>query len=149
LLEGLVFGQRTAVAAAAYIPEQRACRASNPEAGVRVTYDVGGPRLEDLKKKIRTISWECAGIIRCIESLGRARRSLSELSNIIDFNCETRACIELRNILTVATLITEAALLREGSIGAHYRSDFPLRGSDWQRHTNISKQGREMIRRWT
>ena len=42
-------------------------------------------------------------------------------------------------MLTSAHLITDAALLREGSIGAHYRSDFKGRGKNWQRHTASQK----------
>jgi succinate dehydrogenase/fumarate reductase flavoprotein subunit len=41
-------------------------------------------------------------------------------------------------------LITDAALLREGSIGAHYRSDFKKRGEKWQRHTECQRE-KEMV----
>jgi L-aspartate oxidase len=40
----------------------------------------------------------------------------------------TRRQLELMNMLTVSMLTTESALFREGSIGAHYRSDFKQRG---------------------
>ena len=46
---------------------------------------------------------------------------------------------ELSNMLTVAYLITEAALFRKGSVGAHYRSDFKQKGEDWERHTAFEK----------
>ena len=46
----------------------------------------------------------------------------------------TRADHELRSLLTCARLAADAALLREESRGAHYRTDFPAPRDDWQRH---------------
>jgi L-aspartate oxidase len=43
-------------------------------------------------------------------------------------------------MLTVGSLITEAALQRKGSVGGHYRSDFRQRGDDWQRHIQLSRK---------
>jgi len=34
----------------------------------------------------------------------------------------------------------DSALLREGSIGAHYRSDFKDRGENWHRHIICQKE---------
>ncbi len=42
---------------------------------------------------------------------------------------------ELADLLVCARLVTEAALLREESRGAHYRSDFPQPSEAWRRHT--------------
>ena len=45
-----------------------------------------------------------------------------------------------RNFLTVATLITRAALWREESRGGHYRVDFPARDDErWRVHSIIRK----------
>jgi L-aspartate oxidase len=148
LLEGMVYGYRTALAAADYNALAGISTPDDTAGQVSAADEARGLDIEGLKDKIRTIAWECAGIIRCIESLGRAKKGFAEMKEIMDLKCSTRSGIELRNILTVATLVTEAALLREGSIGAHYRSDFPLPGRDWQRHTNISKTGKEMVKTW-
>ena len=40
---------------------------------------------------------------------------------------------ELRNLLTVARLIAQAALAREESRGGHYRVDFPETRHGWER----------------
>jgi L-aspartate oxidase len=73
-----------------------------------------------------------------MESLEDARKRLSEWSFILDKAFYTRRELELKNMLTAAMLITEAASLRKGSVGAHYRSDFPEKGSDWQKHIALS-----------
>jgi L-aspartate oxidase len=46
-----------------------------------------------------------------------------------------RPSYELNAMITNARLVTEAALLREESRGAHYRTDFPKPLPEWQKHT--------------
>ena len=41
---------------------------------------------------------------------------------------------ELCNLILVGRLMAEAAVLREESRGAHFRSDFPQTSPEWQRH---------------
>jgi aspartate oxidase len=38
-------------------------------------------------------------------------------------------------------LVVEAALIREESRGAHFRSDFPKTLPEWQRHIIFTKTG--------
>jgi L-aspartate oxidase len=45
-----------------------------------------------------------------------------------------RSSLELKNMLLNARLITESALLREESRGAHYRSDYPDSIPEWKHH---------------
>ncbi|MFC1908117.1 L-aspartate oxidase, partial [Chloroflexota bacterium] len=45
-----------------------------------------------------------------------------------------RPTYELNNLVLTGRLVTEAALLREESHGAHFRSDFPQSSPEWQRH---------------
>ena len=85
-------------------------------------YDDGAPLI---KKQIKQIMWENAGILRTESSLKKALFELSE----IEKNFDTKkvysdfASFEVRNMLKVAEIIVNAALKREDSIGAHYRSD--------------------------
>jgi len=50
-----------------------------------------------------------------------------------------RNVFEIRNMITTALLITRSALLREGSVGAHYRSDFPSKGRNWRKRIVMKK----------
>ncbi len=149
LLEGLVYGYRTARAAAVYGLQSRdVMPATGPDTaspgGTDASLDIA-----DTKKTIRDIMWESAGIIRSANSLADARQRLMAMKEIMGINFDSRSGVELRNLLTVAIMITEAALSREGSVGAHYRSDFPSRGSAWQKHLGLTKSGNEVRKTWT
>ncbi len=50
-----------------------------------------------------------------------------------------RPSYELSNLILTSRLVTEAALLREDSRGAHFRSDFPQNSSQWQHHIVFAK----------
>jgi L-aspartate oxidase len=77
--------------------------------------------------------WEKVGIIRSGKNLAKAADILlnwySSLSKSTD-----RPSYELANMVLTARLITEAALLREESRGAHFRTDFPKVSTTWQKH---------------
>jgi L-aspartate oxidase len=82
--------------------------------------------------------WDRVGIVRSGESLKQAasilafwRTGLPEPSD--------RPSYELNNLILSARLMTEAALLREESRGAHFRTDFPKTLSEWQRHIVFGK----------
>ena len=84
--------------------------------------------------------WERAGIIRCAESLSEARTKLREWAFILNLSFTTRRELELQNMIEVSQLITDSAMLRKSSVGAHYRSDFPAKNEGWDAHIIISKE---------
>lgn len=148
LLEGLVFGARTGRAAAAYgmqnsedanFTKVRYLMPADQErmTGERVQGSESG--LNIIRNSLRKIMWERVGIIRCGESLNNAKAILTEWRSIPDIGLSSKIGLELKNMLTVALLITESALDRKGSVGAHYRSDYKERGESWQKHLTISK----------
>ena len=74
---------------------------------------------------LKKAMWENAGIIRNKTGLKNALRVLDDIA-LITRNSRVYASkegYELRNSLIAAKLIAEAALVREDSIGAHYRED--------------------------
>jgi len=127
LLEGLVFGARAGRAALRtnVIPKEVA--AFNQE--LLSLEDTNG-----IKRVLRKVMWEKAGIIRCGVSLKEAKARLLSFKKVIGNTYSGRNELELTNMITVAIIIVEAALTREGSVGAHYRSDHKDRGASWQRH---------------
>ncbi len=137
LLEGLVFGARTGKKAVEYagrIQERKA--AKNPDRlrtdNARIAEDFD---LEKTRSILRQIIWKKAGIIRCSKSLSEAAKWLKHKEHILETPLINRRMFELKNMLTTANLIVGSALLRKGSVGAHYRSDFTEKGENWQRHT--------------
>ncbi len=143
LLEGLVYGCRAGVAAAEFgvqISELRAKEDLRALSSKLITLKSQGFDLEEVRTSLRRIMWEKVGIIRCGVSLNEAKEKLLEWKYILDMDFHSRRGLELKNMLTVAFMITEAALQRKGSIGAHYRTDFKERGDDWQTHRTISRQ---------
>ncbi|MFN3480326.1 MAG: L-aspartate oxidase, partial [Thermodesulfovibrionales bacterium] len=96
--------------------------------------------LKEIRASLRRLMWEKVGIIRCGESLGIARERLNEWRYILDMDFNNREGLELKNMLTVANMITEAAIMRKGSVGAHYRSDFPSKEKEWKSHIRITKK---------
>lgn len=140
LLEGLVYGYRAGAAAAQHRAEAQKCGSAEAKRlDASELSNFRSSELEEVRTSLRRIMWERVGIIRCGESLNTAMESLSRWSNILDMDFNTRRGLELKNMLTVAFMITESALARKGSVGAHYRSDFKERGEDWQRHKSIAK----------
>jgi L-aspartate oxidase len=134
LLEGLVFGARAARAALeAGAPAGEPALSAPPPASHSI------PAHDQIRGELRKLMWEKVGIIRCGTSLGTAGERLAEWSYILDKAFFTRRELELKNMLQVASIMTDAALARKGSVGAHYRTDCPERGENWQRHIAWSR----------
>jgi L-aspartate oxidase len=87
----------------------------------------------EIKNKISQIMNDFVGIIRKEEELNKAfeqiqkfEESSKKLNNFYS--------IQLKNIITVCLLITNSALCREESRGAHIREKFPQEDPGWQKH---------------
>jgi L-aspartate oxidase len=76
--------------------------------------------------------WSAAGIRRDSEGLRLAQRLLSG-GNRSGASVD-RSSWEERQMALVAGLMVQAALAREESRGAHYRTDFPASDESWARH---------------
>lgn len=142
LLEGLVFGARAGRAAlrTTISPERR------------TMYNLEASSIKDcdgIKRALRKLMWEKAGIIRCAESLEEAKERLLSWKEITERNYLIRNELELKNMITVASIIIEAALTRKGSVGAHYRSDYKERGEGWQQHIIWDKNNFKLKKDYT
>ena len=139
LLEGLVFGMRTGTAAISW-----AARQTVPDLTGHVAVLGHGERdrLEDaekLRNSLRRTMWGQVGIIRSRESLVRAIAQLSRWERMASQSFASRADLEVKNMLQVARCVAEAALWRENSVGAHFRSDFPeCKRSGLKQHSHVS-----------
>ena len=139
LLEGLVFGARAAEAAVAYAGRHSLPSLSSYEAAIRPGQFGTLEDAEKLRSSLRRTMWGQVGVIRSGESLIRACAQLSRWSQIVSQPFSNRAALEVKNMVQVAQCVAEAALWRENSVGAHYRSDFPqAKRAGWQQHSRLS-----------
>ena len=95
--------------------------------------DVPALSLASLQKLL----WDKVGIIRNKESLTEAADVLAAWQKSLPQPTD-RLSYELSNLVSIGRLLTEAALIREESRGAHYRTDFPRSSPQWQRHIVFS-----------
>ncbi|MDD4986064.1 MAG: FAD-binding protein, partial [Dehalococcoidales bacterium] len=101
----------------------------------RVLKDVPPPSLSALQE----LNWDKVGIIRDKASLNEALDILAAWQNCLPEPTD-RPSYELNNLAMTGRLVAEAALLREESRGAHFRTDFPKSSPDWRHHLILVKQ---------
>jgi L-aspartate oxidase len=85
------------------------------------------------RSALQELLWDKVGIIRDEASLTEAADVLATWQNCLPQPTD-RPSHELNNMVITSRLVTEAALLRQESRGAHFRSDFPHSSPQWQRH---------------
>jgi L-aspartate oxidase len=142
LLEGLVFGARAGFAAAndreftqpnRFESTELAADADRRQSAREGAVDIAFA----LRRRVRRSMWERVGILRTREGLERALREFEQIS-------KSPLGLASRNFLTVATLIARAALWREESRGAHYRTDFPKTDDvNWRVHS-VVREGHDI-----
>lgn len=94
--------------------------------------------IEMIRDALAECMWDDVGISRSKENLIQARVKLDELGQQLDqigvgdiqrqYSITWQDWMNLRNLILVSKAVTEAALARENSRGAHYRDDYPEPG---------------------
>ncbi|BDU51007.1 L-aspartate oxidase [Haliovirga abyssi] len=142
LLEGLVFGKRAGEIALKE-REKIKIEMKGIKFNINSKKEISSEEIEKIKENIEELMWEKVGIRREEKSL---KDSLNEIGNIVEYIKQYKfkredvvKGIELLNILTVAYLITEAALNRKESRGGHYRIDYPETLESERKHSVIIK----------
>ncbi len=141
LLEGLVFGARAAEAMLGYTPVSAEGRAEPIASASRGATGSAGPGDAALPR-LRALMWREAGLLRDAAGLERAAEALREIAPEALAAAPGRGALEFANLHAVATLIVRAALAREESRGAHFRSDYPVRDdARFERHSRLAGEG--------
>ena len=89
---------------------------------------------------LQQLHWDKVGIIRNKVELTEAANILAAWQKSLPQPVD-RPSYELNSLVLTGRLIVEAALIREESRGAHFRSDFPETLPEWQRHIVFTKTG--------
>ncbi len=127
LLEGVVFGAR-------------AGRAMRESSGVAAAVAGGLPEPAFpcvSAEEIRALAWERCGVVRSGAGLEEAVGRLEGVRSQTVQN-PNRGLFELRSMHAIVSLIARCALARRESRGAHYRTDFPDKAPEFQKHSVIS-----------
>ncbi len=137
LLEGLVFGLRAAEAAARFAkshpPPKSAPHNFRPKP---VTRKMSEQDIEKLRNSLRRLMWTKVGLIRTADSLQKCLEQLQQWSRKLLTPPFHRIGLETQNMVQVGLCVTQAALWRTNSVGAHYREDIPyFKGLKWKTHS--------------
>jgi L-aspartate oxidase len=141
LLETVVFARRVvertlASPETSADPSPSLCELGMPEQGEAEPFT---------KPALQELMWRDVGIVRDRETMVRAKAVLSAWAARAltpspspavtgEGGMSSRDSLELADLLTCARLVTEAALVREESRGAHFRRDYPSVREDWRHH---------------
>jgi L-aspartate oxidase len=90
--------------------------------------------IEDRRLHMQKVMVRHVGVKRTKESLERALGELGKYVPMLAHAYDKPHEWEFINLLTLAMLTTQAALLREESRGGHYRNDFPKPREVWKKH---------------
>lgn len=120
-------------------------------------------KLQQIRHQLPQLVWHSAGICRQgsileqgVDRITQWQREVSQMSlpqllqnpekqpmdlmmtqAVIteQWQSDLRQVVETINLLDIAYLIVKSSLFREESRGGHYRSDYPLSSTAWQKHT--------------
>jgi L-aspartate oxidase len=139
LLEVLVFGKRIIEKTSQADKPKIAIPARNTD--IHLSLKQGQPLQQKPPTSLPALQqllWDKAGIIRNKEGLAEAADTLASWQGSLP-PLEDRPSYELANLVLTGRLLAEAAIARQESRGAHFRSDFPKTSSRWRRHIVITK----------
>ena len=147
LTECLVFGAEAGIGAAQYATRQGSPSFGNPVQGLameeekriydRVLKHEKGERISTIRTEMQKVMEEHVGIYRDKNNLKQACSLIGDLKQrmknaVVDdkdrvYNTDLVSALELDFMLDIAETIAYAALARNESRGAHFRTDYPKR----------------------
>lgn len=134
LLEGLVFSWRI-MQELPRVVEERAgklegvCGLRHKSRRRRLPVEIGL-----LRSFLQQMMMDCVGFRRDREGLDEAGTFLAKNLDVLRVEYLNPQGFELQNMITLATLMVKASLMREESRGCHYRVDFPGQAEFWRSH---------------
>ncbi len=146
--DSTVFGARAGDKAAEYVmnlrqaPKYSSAQVKEIEASMLAPFRrQEGENPYKLTKELKNLMWEKVGLVRNGKDLKEAVNALRDLAERVEriafkggraYNVAWQESLNIRNLVTVAKMVADSALLREESRGSHYRSDFAeTNNEDW------------------
>jgi len=133
LLEGLVFGSRTAQSAAGFAAKNYLDNMG------KLSFDgtVKGDLLYTDKKTLKYVK----KLMQNNTGIERDKKGLSKVLSFINHRSSFNVAHIHNNVLLVSYLVSYSAILREESRGCHLRKDFDVKRKEWEKHI-VLKKGR-------
>lgn len=103
-----------------------------------------------VQHELQGVMQDLVGIVRteqemrqALERVGGFKTAASKVSvsGNREYNAGWHTALDLRNLLTVAEIITRAALERKESRGAHFRDDFPAKDEQFGKFNIVVRKG--------
>ena len=159
ITEALVFGRRAGREAASIANNSTATQAADAGAQLQLisASSRGEPNTAELIARLQATMSDDVGPFRTEAGLMRAQEKIDEIEQELgtcppgepgEFNSARIDWFDLRNMLQVARAVTDSALLRKESRGAHQREDHPGLLDSWEhnqfvhlRHNRIVVEG--------
>lgn len=151
LLEGLVFGARTAQG---MVEDNLPLDSAEQENPPTLPMDQADTALAEVYlTALRRAMWADGGLLRSEPSLDKGLHAQAECLTGLEFFAQqgkgSRQLLEAQSLSRVAHAILCSALARRESRGAHFRNDFPHRDdSEFLKHSIYTKDGRVAFERW-
>jgi succinate dehydrogenase/fumarate reductase flavoprotein subunit len=156
-----VFGRRAGIAAAEYARETEVKNevcinwANDRVAQLELALGQTGVRPVEVKQQIQKLMWDHVGLVRSGEKLRSTIQIFKNLREAVlpklqvtsrsrVLNREWMEMIELENMLDIGESMAAAALEREETRGAHYRTDFPKLDPTWCANLIVARQGNRL-----
>ncbi len=161
LVDLVVFGRRAGDDIVKFVkdnslePLASDAESSAQEKTSRLLSSEGSERVFLLRREMQNIMTDKCSVFRNSKELGNALEAIRVLRSRYQnlglqykgkaFNYELEESLELDNMLKAAEAIAFAALQRQESRGAHFRSDFPDRDDEkWLKHSLVFPREREL-----
>lgn len=136
LLEGLVFGMAGADRVAREWSALSAGASSDAEFTWPETRSLDPDEVRELRGRLQQTMSRNVGVVRDAAALTEAQADVADITALLaqlpatSTASDPRPFWELRNLLDASQAVTESALFRKESRGAHTRADFPFADED-------------------